>query len=99
MDIFKIHLIHCFFNISQLIIELISETDILFSIIEDLKKNNIAIAYISHRLEEIGKISDYVTVLKDGKHMATKEIQNINFPINIHYNSHFYFLNFMHVLC
>ncbi|PPR45328.1 MAG: Galactose/methyl galactoside import ATP-binding protein MglA [Alphaproteobacteria bacterium MarineAlpha5_Bin6] len=55
-----------------------SETDILFSIIEDLKKNNIAIAYISHRLEEIGKISDYVTVLKDGKHMATKEIQNIN---------------------
>ena len=55
-----------------------SETDILFSIIEDLKRNNIAIAYISHRLEEIGKISDYVTVLKDGKLMATKKIQNIN---------------------
>ena len=54
-----------------------SETEILFSIIEDLKKNNIAIAYISHRLEEIGKISDYVSVLKDGKLMATKEAQNI----------------------
>ncbi len=55
-----------------------SETDILFSIINDLKKNNIAIAYISHRLEEIGKISDYVSVLKDGKLMATKKTQNIN---------------------
>ena len=55
-----------------------SETDILFSIIEDLKKNNIAIAYISHRLEEIGKISDYVSVLKDGKLMATEKTQNIN---------------------
>ncbi len=55
-----------------------SETDILFSIIEDLKRNNIAIAYISHRLEEIGKISDYVSILKDGKLMATKKIQNIN---------------------
>ncbi len=55
-----------------------SETEILFSIINDLKKNNIAIAYISHRLEEIGKISDYVSVLKDGKLMATKETDNIN---------------------
>ena len=54
-----------------------SETKILFSIIEDLKNNNIAIAYISHRLEEIGKISDYVSVLKDGKLMATKEAQHI----------------------
>ena len=55
-----------------------SETEILFSIIDDLKKNNIAIAYISHRLEEIGKISDYVSVLKDGKLMATKETKDIN---------------------
>ena len=55
-----------------------SETEILFSIINDLKKNNIAIAYISPRLEEIGKISDYVSVLKDGKLMATKETDNIN---------------------
>lgn len=55
-----------------------SETEILFSIIEDLKKNNIAIAYISHRLEEIGKISDYVSILKDGKLMAVKEAKNIN---------------------
>ena len=55
-----------------------SETDILFSIIKDLKKNNIAIAYISHRLEEIKRIADFVTVLKDGKLMATKKIDNIN---------------------
>ena len=55
-----------------------SETDILFSIINDLKKNNIAIAYISHRLEEIKRIADSVSVLKDGKLMATKKIANIN---------------------
>ena len=55
-----------------------SETDILFSIIKDLKKNNIAVAYISHRLEEIKRIADYVSVLKDGKLMATKKIENIN---------------------
>ena len=55
-----------------------SETDILFSIINDLKKNNIAIIYISHRLEEIKKIADYVSILKDGKLMATKNINNIN---------------------
>jgi len=55
-----------------------SETDILFSIIQDLKQNNIAVAYISHRLEEIKKIADCVSVLKDGKLMATKKIENIN---------------------
>jgi ABC-type sugar transport system, ATPase component len=55
-----------------------SETDILFSIINDLKKNNIAIAYISHRLEEIKRIADCVSVLKDGKLMATKKIKSIN---------------------
>ncbi len=55
-----------------------SETDILFSIINDLKKNNIAIIYISHRLEEIKKIANYVSVLKDGKLMATKKINEIN---------------------
>ena len=55
-----------------------SETDILFSIINDLKKNNIAIIYISHRLEEIKKIANYVSVLKDGQLMATKKINEIN---------------------
>lgn len=56
-----------------------SEVKRLFEIIEDLKSQGITIIYISHRLEEIMELADYVTVLRDGKHIATKpraEIEN-----------------------
>lgn len=43
------------------------EIDVLFDIIEDLKSNGVSIIYISHRMEEIFKISDEITVLRDGK--------------------------------
>ncbi|WP_342743656.1 sugar ABC transporter ATP-binding protein [Halobacillus massiliensis] len=43
------------------------EIDRLFSIIKDLRKQGVAIVYISHRMEEIFKISDRYTVLRDGK--------------------------------
>jgi ribose transport system ATP-binding protein len=44
-----------------------SEIDLLFEIIEKLKAQGIAIIYISHHLDEIFKIGDKVTVLRDGK--------------------------------
>ena len=44
----------------------------LFEIIHDLKSQGITIIYISHRLEEIMELADYVTVLRDGRHIATK---------------------------
>lgn len=56
-----------------------SEVKRLFEIIDDLKKQGITIIYISHRLEEIMELADYVTVLRDGKHIETKpraEIEN-----------------------
>ena len=43
----------------------------LFEIIGDLKKQGITIIYISHRLEEILELADYVTVLRDGRHIRT----------------------------
>ncbi len=55
------------------------EVNRLFEIIADLKKQGITIIYISHRLEEIMELADYVTVLRDGKHIETKlrsEIEN-----------------------
>ncbi|MDD3137922.1 MAG: sugar ABC transporter ATP-binding protein [Lachnospiraceae bacterium] len=55
------------------------EIEILFSIIEDLKKQNIAILYISHRMDEIFKISDRLTVFRDGKYIATKKIADTNY--------------------
>lgn len=43
------------------------EIDILFKLIKRLKKQDIAIVYISHRLEEVFEICDRVTVLRDGE--------------------------------
>ncbi|MEF9969611.1 MAG: sugar ABC transporter ATP-binding protein [Ruthenibacterium sp.] len=45
----------------------------LFDIIADLKKQGITIIYISHRLEEIMELADCITVLRDGKHVMTKQ--------------------------
>jgi erythritol transport system ATP-binding protein len=47
-----------------------SETQALFQIIADLKAHGVAIVYISHKLEELLRIGDYVTVLRDGKFSA-----------------------------
>lgn len=55
------------------------ETDKLFKVIDDLRKQNRAIIYISHKLDEIFKISDRITVLRDGKlvdTMPTREVTN-----------------------
>lgn len=53
------------------------ETENLFKVINQLKNENMGIVYISHRMDEIFKICDRVTVLRDGKYIAevnTKEI-------------------------
>lgn len=49
----------------------------LFKIIIELKKSNIAVLYISHRLAEIFRICDRVTVLKDGKYVDTFNISDV----------------------
>lgn len=54
-----------------------SETDTLFSIINDLKKRGISILYISHRLPEIFRLCEICTVLKDGKNVGTVETKSI----------------------
>ena len=55
------------------------EIKVLFGIIDDLKKKNIAILYISHRMDEIFKISDRLTVFRDGKYIATKNIEDTDY--------------------
>ncbi|MBE6645122.1 MAG: ATP-binding cassette domain-containing protein [Ruminococcaceae bacterium] len=49
-----------------------TEAEKLFEIIEMLKKRGCAIVYISHKMEEILRISDEVTIMRDGRHVATK---------------------------
>ncbi len=50
------------------------ETDNLFNIIRDIKKQGVAVIYISHRIEEFLKIGDTITVMRDGKTLATGPI-------------------------
>lgn len=47
------------------------EAERLFEIIRELKRDGCAIIYISHKMEEILRISDEVTVMRDGKHVST----------------------------
>ncbi|MGI6072451.1 MAG: sugar ABC transporter ATP-binding protein [Lachnospiraceae bacterium] len=49
----------------------VAETDRLFEIVEHLKSMEVTIIYISHRLDEIFRISDRVSVLRDGKLVKT----------------------------
>lgn len=53
------------------------EKEKLFEIINELKESGIAIIYISHRMAEIFEIADEVTVLRDGKHVITKPIEDV----------------------
>ncbi|WP_409291420.1 galactose/methyl galactoside ABC transporter ATP-binding protein MglA [Peribacillus sp. SCS-37] len=53
------------------------EVDHLFRIIRKLQKDGVAIIYISHKMEEILKISDEVTIMRDGKSIATRDSKEI----------------------
>lgn len=57
----------------------ISETEIetLFEIIDELKQEGKAIAYISHKLDELFRIADEYTVLRDGKYIGSGQISQI----------------------
>jgi ribose transport system ATP-binding protein len=47
------------------------EVERLFGVIRDLTAHDVAVVYISHRLEEIRQVGDRITVLKDGRTVAT----------------------------
>lgn len=49
------------------------ETEALMHVIRDLRARDVAVLYISHRLPEVAAIADRVTVLRDGKLIATRE--------------------------
>ncbi len=54
------------------------EAEVLFRIIDMLKKRGCGIIYISHKMEEILRISDFVTVMRDGTHVATKPAKELS---------------------
>ena len=55
-----------------------AETEALFQIIEDLKSHDVAIVYISHKLEELLRIGDHITVLRDGKLAAEAAVEDVD---------------------
>lgn len=58
----------------------VAEVEVLARIIGELKAHGVSIIYISHKLEEITQIGDYVTVLRDGKLVGEEQVANIDVP-------------------
>ncbi len=54
-----------------------AEKERLFAIIANLKKQNAAVIYISHRLEEVFEIADRYTVLRDGEVVSSGEVSTV----------------------
>ena len=54
-----------------------TEVERLFAIIKMLKERGVGIIYISHKMEEILRISDEVTIMRDGQYIATKDAKNL----------------------
>ncbi|HIV24774.1 MAG TPA: ATP-binding cassette domain-containing protein [Candidatus Scatomonas pullistercoris] len=55
-----------------------NEVEHLFRIIAMLKQRGVSIIYISHKMEEILKISDDVTIMRDGRWIATERKENLD---------------------
>lgn len=53
------------------------ESERLFALIRALKARGVSVVYISHRLEEVFKVADRVTVLRDGERVATEAVSDI----------------------
>jgi len=54
------------------------ETEALFRVMRQLQSEGVAILYISHRLEEVFELADRVTVLRDGRHVLTSDIGEVD---------------------
>ena len=53
------------------------ETEELFKIMKELKSKGIGMIYISHRMDEIKKVSDRVTVMRDGEYIGTVKTEEV----------------------
>ncbi|MDR1874804.1 MAG: ATP-binding cassette domain-containing protein, partial [Synergistaceae bacterium] len=58
----------------------VKECDVLFSLIGDLREKGVAILYISHHLSEVLRLSDRVTVMRNGRRAATRQTAQLDEP-------------------
>lgn len=54
-----------------------NEVEALFTIVEDLRAKGVSIVYISHKMDEILRISDEVTIMRDGQYIGTWEAKDL----------------------
>jgi ribose transport system ATP-binding protein len=54
-----------------------SETERLFSLMRQLKADGVTMVYISHKLDEVGRITDEVIVMRDGRFVARDDTANL----------------------
>lgn len=54
------------------------ESEHLFELLAHLRQRGITVIYVSHRMEEIFRLCDGITVLRDGRHIATEKISETN---------------------
>jgi rhamnose transport system ATP-binding protein len=54
------------------------EVENLFRVIRELRAHGVGMVYISHRLEELPKIADRVTVLRDGNYVGTRNVAEVD---------------------
>lgn len=62
----------------------VAESEHLFKLLAHLKERGITVIYVSHRLEEIFRLCDTITVLRDGRHVATERIAHTNHDRLVH---------------
>ncbi|MBX4893274.1 sugar ABC transporter ATP-binding protein [Rhizobium bangladeshense] len=55
----------------------VSDVERLFAFLRKLKEKGVAIIYVSHRMDEIARISDRATILRDGRHVITAPISEL----------------------
>lgn len=57
-----------------------TEVEVLFTLIEELKATGTGIIYISHRMDELKRLADRVTILRDGSYIGTLSREEIDIP-------------------
>lgn len=59
----------------------VSDVERLFTFLRQLKAKGVAIIYVSHRMDEIARIADRATILRDGRHVITAPLSDL--PIDV----------------
>ena len=55
-----------------------AEVDHLFAFVERIRRDGIAVLYVSHKMDEIRRIADTVTILRDGQHVITRPLEGMS---------------------